>query len=134
MYHIRIGCCLQEAATKYQGEGFSRIYIVCVGTNTQCLIDLLETMFRDIEEPELADLETAATQALQTQAAAAKKFNVEMTEGLIPADKVNRVTVISLPIPMEFGLEPKMMPETDPVKKSSKKDPKNQITHFYYTC
>ena len=91
-------------------------------------------MFGDIEEPKLADLETAATQALWTQAAAAEKSNVEMTEGLIPADKVTRVTVISLPIPMEFSLEPEMMPETDPVKEPSKKDPKKWITRFYYTC
>ena len=91
-------------------------------------------MFGDIDEPELADLKTAATQALQSQAAAAEKLDVEVTEGPIPTDKVTRVTVISLPIPMEFSLEAKMMPETDHVKEPSKKDPKKLDTHFYYMC
>ena len=91
-------------------------------------------MFRDIDEPELADLETAATQALWAQAAAAEKLDVEVTEGPIPADKVTRVTVISLPTPMEFDLELKMMPETDHMKEPSKKDAKKLVINFHHTC
>ena len=91
-------------------------------------------MFGDIEEPNLTDLETAATQVLWTQATAAEKLNVETAEGPILADEMTRVTVTSLPIPMEFSLEPKMMPETDFMKEPSKRDPKKWISQFYYTC
>ena len=47
-----MGCRLQEAASKYQYEGFSRIYVACAGTNMQKLIDLLETMFGDMDMDE----------------------------------------------------------------------------------
>ena len=46
---IQMGCKLQEAAAKYQYEGFSRIYIACAGMDTQKLIDLLETMFGEMD-------------------------------------------------------------------------------------
>ena len=131
---IWIGCRLQEAAAKYQGEGFSHIYIACTGTNTQHLINFLETMFGDLDEPDLKDLETAAAQALKSEAVAAERADVEASEGPIPADKVLRVVMKSLPVPMELGLEANMQPETDPVKETSKRDPKKKVTHFYYVC
>ena len=42
------------------------MYIACAGTNTKKLIDLLETMFGDldIEELELEQLKTDTTKAL----------------------------------------------------------------------
>ena len=49
---------MQEVVAKYQEEGFSRIYIACAGTNTQKLINLLESMFGDPEEPDLEGLES----------------------------------------------------------------------------
>ena len=132
--HIWIRCRLQETATKYQGEGFSHIYVACTGTNTQCLINFLETMFGDLDEPDLEDLETAAAQAISSEAAATERANVEASEGPIPADKVMWVIMKSLPVTMELGLETNMQPETDPIKKMSKRDPKEKITHFYYSC
>ena len=132
--HIWIECRLQEAVMKYQGEGFSHIYVACAGTNTKHLIDFLETMFGDCEEPNLEDLETATAQALRAEVAIAEKADVEASEGPIPADKVICVIVKSLPIPMELGLETNMQPETDPVKETSKRDPKKRVTHFYYAC
>ena len=59
--HIQIGCKLQEAASKYQYKGFSKIYIACAGTNMQKLIDLLETMFRDMDDIDLFELEVETT-------------------------------------------------------------------------
>ena len=58
---------LQEAATKYQYEGFSRIYVACTGTNMQKLINLLETMFgdMDIDDIDLSKLEMETTQNLR---------------------------------------------------------------------
>ena len=58
-----MGCKLQEVAAKYQYEGFSRIYIACTGTNMQKLIDLLETMFGEmnIEDIDLSEMETDTT-------------------------------------------------------------------------
>ena len=61
--HIQIDCKLQEVASKYQYKGFSRIYVACTGTNMQKLIDLLETVFRDIDmdDIDLSELEAETT-------------------------------------------------------------------------
>ena len=91
-------------------------------------------MFGDLDEPDLKDLETAAAQALKSEAVAAERADVEASEGPIPAGKVLRVVMKSLPVPMELGLEANMQPETDPVKETSKRDPKKKVTHFYYVC
>ena len=91
-------------------------------------------MFGDLDKPDLEDLETAAAQALRSDINATEKADVEASEGPIPANKVMWVIMKSLPIPMELGLETSMQPETDPVKETSKRDPKKKVTHFYYAC
>ena len=73
---------------KYQSEGFSCIYIACMGTNTQKLIDLLETMFGDLD-PEDVDpeqLKSETTKALRQEAAKAEEAAVTATHGQILAD------------------------------------------------
>ena len=42
---ICIGCKLQEVVACYQSEDWSHVYIACAGTDTQALIDTLESMF-----------------------------------------------------------------------------------------
>ena len=56
---------MQEAAAEYQYEGFSRMYIACAGTNTQRLIDMLGSMFGDVDEDDMdpQQLETEETKA-----------------------------------------------------------------------
>ena len=90
MRWIQIGCKLQEAAARYQNEGFSKIYVACAGTNTQCLIDLLETMFgdMDLDDIDIGELETGPTKELQKEAAAAEEASVAAKHGPIPADKI----------------------------------------------
>ena len=109
MRHIQIGCQLQEAAAKYQGEGFSCIYVACASTNTQKLVDLLETMFRDLdlEDVNLEQLETKATQVLWEEAHKAEGTSVAAEHGPILADKITHVVVTSLPIPIEIGIPKK---------------------------
>ena len=65
-----MGCKLQEAAANYQYEGFSRIYIACADTDMQKLIDLLETMFgeMDIEDIDLSEMEMETTRDLHKEA------------------------------------------------------------------
>ena len=132
--HIRIGCKLQAAAARYQEEGFSRIYVACTGTNTQCFINLLEDMFREIDEPDLEDLEMEATKEMRDRATTAEEANVAATEGPLPANGVMRVTVTQLLVPLEFGLQPEMYPETESICEASKKDATKKITKFYYSC
>ena len=95
--------------------GFSEIYVACTGTNTQHFINLLEGMFGEIDEPDLEDLETEATKEMQDRATMAEEANVAATEGPLPADGVMRVTVTQLPVPLEFGLQPEMYPETESI-------------------
>ena len=108
--------------------------MACAGTNTQHLINFLETIFKDVEEPDLEDLETAATQVLREEAVTAEKNDIEASEGPIPADEIICIFVKSLPVPMELGLEANMQLETDSVWEPSKKDPKKKVTHFFYIC
>ena len=112
---------MQEAVAKYQEEGFSRIYIACAGTNTQKLIDLLEGMFGDPEEPDLEGLESESVKKMWEQAAAAEKIDVEASEGPIPSGSITRIVITSLPVPLEFGLQPEMCPETESIKGLAKR-------------
>ena len=101
---IQISCRLQEVAAKYQGEGFQRIYITLAGSNTQKLIDLLESMFRDtdIEDLDPENLETSKVKDLRQTAAQAEEASVSKEHGPIPSDGITRVTVRSTPVP--FGI------------------------------
>ena len=125
---------MQEAVVRYQEEGFSRIYVACAGTNTQKLIDLLETMFGDQDEPDLEGLELETMKEMREEATTAKKANIAATEGPTPSGNITRMVVTSLPVPLEFGLQPEMYPETELVKEPSKKDPSKRVTKFYYVC
>ena len=97
-----MGCKLQEAAAKYQYEGFSRIYIACAGTDMQKLIILLETMFgeMDIEDIDLSKMETETTRDLRKEAEAAEAASTAAETRAISRDKIMRVYVTSLPVPL----------------------------------
>ena len=124
---------MQEVVARYQ-EGFSRVYVACAGTNTQKLIDLFETMFGDQDKPDLEGLESETMKEMQEEATAAEKADIAATEGPISSGSITRMVVTSLPVPLEFGLQPEMCPETESVKEPSKKDPSKRVTKFYYTC
>ena len=93
-------------AVKYQSEGFSHIYITCTGTNTQKLVDLLETMFRDLdlEDTDSEQLELDVTKALRQEAAEAEELAVSATHGPIAANGVTCVPITSATLPVEFGI------------------------------
>ena len=77
----------------YQQEGFSRVYIALVGTNTQKFYNLLEDMFGDLDLEDLdpEELETTATKSLCQAAAQAEEASISQEHGPIPADKVTRI-------------------------------------------
>ena len=102
--------------------------------NTQKLTDLLENMFGDLDEPNLEELEMDAMKSMREQAAVAEKTDIETTEGPIPTGGVTHVVVTSLPVPIEFDLQPEMYPEADLVKEPSKRDPSKRVIKFYYAC
>ena len=131
-----MGCKLQEVAAKYQYEGFSRIYIACAGTDMQKLIDLLETMFgeMDIEDIDLSKMETETTRDLRKEAEAAEAASTAAETGATFKDKITRVYVTSLPVPLEFGIPSQNLPETESIKERSSKNPAKKVTKFYYTC
>ena len=127
---------MQEAAAKYQNEGFTRIYVACAGTNTQKFINLLETMFGDldIDDVNISVLETETTKGLCKEAEAAETASVIAKTGAIPKDKIMKVYVTSLPIPREFGIPADSLPETKNMKEKSTKNPSKKVTKFYYAC
>ena len=121
---------------KYQSKGFSCIYIACVGTDTQKLIDLLETMFGDLD-PEDVDpeqLESKTTKALRQEAAKAEETAVTAMHGPILADQVTRVPITVASLPAEFGIPQESLPETESVKEASSKNLAKRVTKCYYTC
>ena len=131
-----MGCRLQEVAAKYQYEGFSRMYIACTGTNTQKLINLLETMFgdMDIDDIDLSKMETETTRGLRKEAKVAEAASTAIETGATSKDKITRVYVTSLPVPLEFRIPPQNLPETESVKERSVKNPAKKVIRFYYTC
>ena len=64
----------------------------------------------------------------------AEEADIISTEGAIAKGGITKITVTSLPVPLEFGLKPEMQPETDPVREISKKDLTKKVTKFYYAC
>ena len=91
-------------------------------------------MFRNLDEPDLEELETETMKQMHVQAALAEEADIIFTEGAIPKGGITKITVTNLPVPLEFGLKPEMQPETDPVREISKKYPTKKVTKFYYTC
>ena len=91
-------------------------------------------MFCDTDDPDLEELETETMKQLRAQAASAEEANIISTEGAIPKGGITKITVSSLPVPLEIGLKPEMQPKTDPVREISKKDPTKEVTRFYYAC
>ena len=98
----------------------------------QKFIDLLETMFGDldIDDIDILELETETTKGLCKEAEMAETAFVVAETGAIPKDKITRVYITSLPVPHEFGIPPDSLPETENVKERSTK----KVTKFYYTC
>ena len=127
---------LQEAAARYQSEGFSRVYIACAGTDTQKFMDLLGIMFRDlnIEDLEPEQFESSSTKALHQEVAKAEEASVATEHGPIPSDAVTHVMVIPTPIPIEFGILKAGIPETENIKMPSAKNQAKKLTRFYYGC
>ena len=105
---------------KYQGEGFSHIYITCTGTDTQKLTDLLKTMFGDLDlkdmDPE--QLESDTTKALRQEAAKAEEAAVSTTHGPIPVNQTTCVPITSATLPAEFRISLESLPETKSVKEA----------------
>ena len=131
-----MGCRLQEVASKYQYEGFSRIYAACAGTNMQRLIDLLETMFgdMDMDDIDLFELEAETTQNLHKEAETAEAASTAIETRAISKDKITRVYVTSLPVPPEFGIPSQSLPEMENAKERSVKNPAKKVMRFYYIC
>ena len=88
----------------------------------------------DLDEPDLEELETETMKQMCAQAASAEEANIISIEGAIPKDGITKITVTSLPVPLEFGLKPEMQSKTDPVREISIKDPTKKVMRFYYTC
>ena len=108
--------------------------MACAGTDTQKFIDLMETMFGDldIEDIDISELESETTKELRKEAEAAETSSKTMEGGTIP--KVTRVLVTSLPVPTELGIPLESLPETENVKERSSRNPAKKITKFYYAC
>ena len=102
----------------------------------QKLVDLLETMFRDLD-PEDVDpeqLEADVIKALHQKATEAEEVTLLAKHGPIPADKITCITITLVPIPIEFGIPEASLPETENIKMPSTKNLAKKVTHFYYCC
>ena len=73
------------------------------------------------------------TKALWQEAAKVKEVAVSASHGPIPADKITRVSITSIPIPVEFGIPVEGLPETKNIKEALAKNPA-KVTQFYYIC
>ena len=101
------------------------MYIACAGTNTQRLIDMLESMFGDVDEDNMdpQQLETEETKAQHHKAARAEEASISQEHGAIPEDKITRVIVQSTPVPIECGIPVISIPESENIKVPSATNP-----------
>ena len=119
-----------KAAAHYQSEGFGGIYIACTGTNTQKFVDLLESMFGDVDIDDLdpQQLETKSIQTMREEASQAEEASVLKEHGPISKDKVTWVTVTTTPVPIEHGIPELSIPESENVKYPSATNPVKKLT------
>ena len=107
------------------------MYILCAGTDTQKLINMLESMFGDGPEVDLEDLDTDAVKKMQeeadqAEAAAAKKVGKETISN-------KNLVITKLPLTPEYGIHPNYIPELVSVHEWCDKK-KEKVDKFYYHC
>ena len=88
----------------------------------------------DIDDIDLSELETETTRNLCKEAETAEVASSALETGAISKDKIRRVFVTSLPVPLEFRIPPQSLPEMESVKERSVKNPAKKVTRFYYIC
>ena len=71
---------------------------------------------------------------MHKEAEAAEAASTVAETGATSKDKITRVYVTSLPVPLEFGIPSQNLPETESIKERSSKNPAKKVTKFYYTC
>ena len=109
---------------------------MCTGTNAQKFVDLLESMFGDVDIDDLdpQQLETKSIQAMCEEARQAEEASMSKEHGPIPKDKVTRIMVTTMPVPIEHGIPELSIPESENVKYPSATNPMKKLTRFYYHC
>ena len=120
---------MQEADHKYNYEGWTRIYLACAGTDTQHLIDMLESMFGDGPKVDPEDLDTKGVKEIQAEAEKAEKEAAEQV-GVSPGTGKN-VIVTSLSITPKHGINIELIPELVTVRKWSVSKNK-KVDKLYY--
>ena len=128
---LRIGSKPQEAAGHYNYEGWTRMYVACAGTDTQKLVNMLESMFGDGEDIEIEDLDSDDIQKLRAEAYKAEEEAMRK-QGRVSA--FNKTIIVkSLPLTPEFGIDDDYWPELIPVHKWDDKE-KEKVDKLYYHC
>ena len=112
------------------------MYIACARTNTQRLIDMLESMFGDVDEDDMdpQQLETEETKAQCHEAARAEEASISKEHGAIPEDRITHVIVRSTPVPIECRIPIISIPESENIKVPSAANPAKRVSRFYYNC
>ena len=88
----------------------------------------------DIDDIDLSELETETAPDLCKEAEMAEAASTAIEIRATSKDKITRVYVTSLPVPLEFGIPPQNLPETESVKERSVRNPAKKVMRFYYTC
>ena len=126
-----IGSKLQEAAGHYNYEGWTRVYVACAGTDTQKLVNMLESMFGDGEDIEIEDLDSDDIQKLRAEA---DKVEEEAMKKQGRFSAFNKTIIVkSLPLTPEFGIDDDYWPELIPVREWDDKK-KEKVDKLYYHC
>ena len=128
---IQTGMKLQEASTKCCCEGWTCIYLACVGTDTQCLINMLEAMFGDGSEIDPEELDSDAIKKMWDEACKTKE-EAAQKEGR-PAVANKTIVVSKLPIVPEFGINSNFLLDLADVHEWSKSKGK-KVDKMYYQC
>ena len=104
--------------------------------NTQKFIDMLESMFGDVDLDDLdpQQLETDAMKNLHQQPGQAEEASMSKEHGAIPKDKITLIVVKTTLVPIECGIPAISIPESENVELPSATNPAKKITRFFYNC
>ena len=129
---IRIGCKMQEAAAKYQGEGFSHIYYALAGTDTQVLIDMLSEMFGEPTTMEPEELDSASVKRQRTSAMEEEEKLAEASGERDPSKGPTTIYPTGPKVPTDYGIESAFLPRSVAIKEADAHG--DLVIKTYYQC
>ena len=109
------------------------MHLTLMGTNTQCVINLLGEIFSDSPtDSDLEELEEPVVKRSQAKAATARATDAQASGEHDPSKETKYVTMVGDMTPVDYGFDPKLVPQVLDVIVIDADG--SESTKIYYQC